>query len=194
MSTAILGPTIITLHIEGTAGELATTDKAVVRMPFGGTISSATAAVSTAPTGSALTADILVGTATAASFSIAAAGTSAVATLNNPTKSVTNKALTSNVATLTAAAHGFAVGNVVSVVGVGSPFDGAHTITTVASANTFAFAKTNANITSVASTGGKATSNTVKFNEGDLVTLDVTGVGSTVDGGGLTVAVAVYQG
>jgi hypothetical protein len=57
------------------------------------------------------------------------------------TASVTNKQLTSNVATLTATAHGFAVGMTVTVSGIGSPFDGDYTITAV-TANTFSYAKT----------------------------------------------------
>ena len=47
--------------------------------------------------------------------------------------------LTSNVATLTTAAHGYKVGDVVTVAGVGKPFDGTHTITTVATTTTFAY-------------------------------------------------------
>jgi hypothetical protein len=65
------------------------------------------------------------------------------------TASVVNKALTSNVATLTtSAAHGLAVGMVITVSGVDATFNGEHTITTVPSATTFTFAKTATNVTS----------------------------------------------
>jgi hypothetical protein len=64
--------------------------------------------------------------------------------------SVNNKALTSNVATLTTTtSHGYAVYDVVVVTGVGSPFDGTHVITAV-TGTTFSFAKENANVTSAA--------------------------------------------
>lgn len=62
-------------------------------------------------------------------------------------RTITNKALTSNVATLTSVAHGFKVGDKVTVVGVDAVFNGTFTIT-AAAADTFAYAKTNANVTS----------------------------------------------
>jgi N4-gp56 family major capsid protein len=66
------------------------------------------------------------------------------------TRSVTNKALTSNVATLTtSAAHGFEVGESVTVAGVDATFNGSHTITAVTS-TTFSFAKTASNVASAA--------------------------------------------
>lgn len=66
------------------------------------------------------------------------------------TRSVTNKALTSNVATLTtSAAHGFEVGETVTVAGVDATFNGSHTITAVTS-TTFSFAKTASNVSSAA--------------------------------------------
>jgi N4-gp56 family major capsid protein len=70
------------------------------------------------------------------------------------TVSVTNKALTSNVATLTTAAdHGLGVGQVVTVSGVDSVFNGTFTITVVGSATTFSYAKTNADVSSATATG-----------------------------------------
>ena len=70
------------------------------------------------------------------------------------TASISNKALTSNVATLTtSSAHGFAVGMEIVVSSVGTPFDGTYTITTVPSATTFTYAKVNTNVTSAAATG-----------------------------------------
>jgi N4-gp56 family major capsid protein len=68
--------------------------------------------------------------------------------------SVTNKALTSNVATLTTAvAHGLGVGQVVTVSGVDSVFNGTYTITVVGSTTTFSYAKTNADVSSATATG-----------------------------------------
>lgn len=62
---------------------------------------------------------------------------------------VNNKALTSNVATLTtSAAHGFEVGDVVVVAGVDSTFNGTHTITAVPGTTSFRFAKTASDVTS----------------------------------------------
>ena len=65
------------------------------------------------------------------------------------TVSITNKALTSNVATLTtSAAHGLAVGMIITISGVDATFNGDYTITTVPSATTFTYAKTATNVTS----------------------------------------------
>ena len=78
MSTAALAPQTITMNI---AGGLATTSIVTMAMPFGGKITDAWVAVTTAPAGSALTADLKVGSDVAAAFSIAAAGTSDQGTL-----------------------------------------------------------------------------------------------------------------
>jgi N4-gp56 family major capsid protein len=67
----------------------------------------------------------------------------------NVARTITNKALTSNVATLTAAAHGFEVGDTVTIVGVDSTFNGTFTIT-AKTADTFSYAKTASNVTSAA--------------------------------------------
>jgi len=76
-----------------------------------------------------------------------------LATGITPTVSVTNKALTSNVATLTTAvAHGLGVGQVVTVAGVDSTFNGTYTITVVTS-TTFSYAKTASDVASAAATG-----------------------------------------
>jgi hypothetical protein len=80
--------------------------------------------------------------------------------------SVSNKALTNNVATLTtSAAHGFTSGFQVLVAGVDATFNGTYTITGTTS-NTFTYAKTNANVASAVSSGGTATSAT---GDGNLV-------------------------
>ena len=78
MSTAVLAPTTITLTIDG---DLATTSIATMAMPFAGRITGAWVACTTAPAGSALTADLKVGSDVAAAFSIAAAATSDEGTL-----------------------------------------------------------------------------------------------------------------
>ena len=74
------------------------------------------------------------------------------------TKSITNKQLTSNVATLTTSTeHGYIVGEGVYISGVGSPFDstagfppGSHKIITAVTPTTFSYAVTNADIASTA--------------------------------------------
>jgi hypothetical protein len=64
---------------------------------------------------------------------------------------VNNKALTSNVATLTtAAAHGLAVDDSVWVEGVDATFNGQYTVTGVPTTTTFTYAKTASNVTSTA--------------------------------------------
>lgn len=69
-------------------------------------------------------------------------------------KTVTNKSLTANVATLTTAtAHGFAVGDSITVTGVGAPFNGSYVVTVVPTSTTVRYAKTNADITSAVATG-----------------------------------------
>jgi len=70
------------------------------------------------------------------------------------TATVSNKALTGFVATLTtSAAHGHSVGNYIEVTGVGTPFDGAFTITAVPTTTTLSYAVTNVDIASTAATG-----------------------------------------
>ena len=65
--------------------------------------------------------------------------------------SVSNKALTSNVATLTtSAAHGLAVDDQVWVEGVDATFNGKYTVTGVPTTTTFTYAKTASNVTSTA--------------------------------------------
>jgi hypothetical protein len=65
--------------------------------------------------------------------------------------SVSNKALTSNVATLTtSAAHGLAVDDQVWVEGVDSTFNGKYTVTGVPTTTTFTYAKVNTNVASTA--------------------------------------------
>jgi hypothetical protein len=69
------------------------------------------------------------------------------------------------VATLTATAHGFAVGMTVEVSGVDATFNGTYTITAV-TANTFSYAKTASNVTSTpVSPAGTAYSNQTHFQD-----------------------------
>lgn len=71
-------PVVITLGIPGT---LSTSSEVKMAAPFSGKITGAYVAVTTAPAGSALTADLKVGSDVAAAFSIAASGTSDEGTL-----------------------------------------------------------------------------------------------------------------
>jgi len=81
------------------------------------------------------------------------------------TNSITNKALTSNVATLTTAVvHGLCVGMEIVITGVDATFNGTYTITGVPTTTTFTYAKTATNVTSTAvSPPGTATSNVLHF-------------------------------
>jgi hypothetical protein len=91
---------------------------------------------------------------------IAEYGTALASTLTN---TVTNKALTSNVATLTTAtAHSLAVGDIVVVGSVDATFNGTHVVASVPTSTTFTFAKTNANVTSAAVSPSGTTSAATK--------------------------------
>lgn len=68
------------------------------------------------------------------------------------TETVTNKALTGNVATLTIGANDFRVGMPVTVSGVDATFNGTYTITARTS-TTFSYAKTATNVPSTAASG-----------------------------------------
>jgi hypothetical protein len=71
----------------------------------------------------------------------------------NETYTISNKVLTTNVATLTTnVPHDFDVNNTVTVSGVDATFNGTYTVTAVTS-TTFSYAKTATNVTSVASSG-----------------------------------------
>jgi len=66
-------------------------------------------------------------------------------------RSVNNKSLTNNVATLqTTATHGYSAGDVVVITGVDATFNGTHVITETPTTTTFIFNKTAANVTSTA--------------------------------------------
>jgi len=72
-------------------------------------------------------------------------------------KTVSNKALTSNVATLTTSAtHGYLAGDVVVVSGVDATFNGTFSITAVPTTTTFTYAKTASNVSSAAASGSSS--------------------------------------
>ena len=67
------------------------------------------------------------------------------------TKTITNKALANNTATLTTGtAHGFVAGKTVTITGVDATFNGTYTIATVPTTTTFTYAKTAVNVSPVA--------------------------------------------
>lgn len=72
-------------------------------------------------------------------------------TVSAITRSVSNKALTSNVATLTTStAHTYLEGDVVTITGVDATFNGTYNIIAVPTTTTFTYAKTASNVTSTA--------------------------------------------
>jgi hypothetical protein len=86
-------------------------------------------------------------------------------TVSTITKTVSNKALTSNVATLTTSTtHGFAVGDYVVVSSVDATFNGTYVIASVPTTTTFTYAKTNANVTSAVATGSAVVSSKRRFS------------------------------
>ncbi len=110
--------------------------------------------------------------------------------LNSPARSntVTNKALTSNVATLTtASAHNYAVGETVVVAGVDATFNGTFVITVVGSSTTFSYAKTAGNVASQAATGTTSinqTGNLLEFQDGTGTKMwSVDGTGTIIPNG-----------
>lgn len=76
-------------------------------------------------------------------------------TASNFSLTISNVALTSNVATITtSAAHGLITGTSVTISGLSqTALNGTYTVASTPTTTTFTFAKTNANITSVASAG-----------------------------------------
>lgn len=64
---------------------------------------------------------------------------------------ISNKALTTNVATLTTpSAHGYAIGDVVTIAGVDTTFDGTYVVASIPTTTTFTYALTASNVTSAA--------------------------------------------
>ena len=99
------------------------------------------------------------------------------ATTANNAGTITNKALTSNVATLTtSAAHGLAVDDEIWVEGVDVTFNGKYTVTVVGSSTTFSYAKTASDVASTAVSSSSAKVNKVgSVNIEDSSTLTPTG-------------------
>jgi hypothetical protein len=97
-------------------------------------------------------------------------------------RTITNVALTSNVATITTQApHGYSVGDNVTVDASDNTFDGTYAITTTPTLTTFTYAKVNTDVPSAAATGtvtnagygGAATWNFVQFGNSVLATNNV---------------------
>ena len=124
-----------------------------------GTASARVSSTATWAAANALTGDIQLSLVTVATSSATCDSTVDFTTpLNSATTSATvsNVALTSNVATITtAAAHGLKVGQPVTVSGLsaGSAINGSYLVASVPTTTTFTVAKTNSNITSTADTG-----------------------------------------
>jgi hypothetical protein len=81
------------------------------------------------------------------------------------TVSITNKALTTNVATLTTSAvHGLSVGMQITITGVDATFNGEYRITGVPTTTTFTYAKVASNVTSTAvSPAGTGVADVIHF-------------------------------
>ena len=81
------------------------------------------------------------------------------------TVSITNKELTSNVATLTtSSAHGMCTGMEITITGVDATFNGTYRITSVPTTTTFTYAKTASNVASTAvSPAGVGVTNVIHF-------------------------------
>lgn len=111
------------------------------------------------------------------------ATTGAVLTITTPlrdteTRTVTNKALTSNVATLTfSAAHDMVVGDAVTVSGVDDTFNGEYEVTDVPSSTSISYVKVASNVTSAAASG--TVSREADFLEIDTYSREVAINGST---------------
>jgi hypothetical protein len=88
-----------------------------------------------------------------------------------PSWTVTNKALTSNVATLTIGSHLLTVGSTINVDNIDSTFNGTYVLTAVA-ATTISYAKTAANVTSVAATGLVTQDSVLLWDQYDVDKID----------------------
>ena len=91
-----------------------------------------------------------------------------------PSWTVTNKALTSNVATLTIGSHLLTVGSTINVNNIDDIFNGTYVLTAVA-ATTVSYAKTNANVASAAATGVVTQDSVLLWDEYDVDKIDVGG-------------------
>ena len=91
-----------------------------------------------------------------------------------PSWTVTNKALTSNVATLTIGSHKLTVGSTINVDNIDSTFNGTYVLTAVA-ATTISYAKTATDVTSVAATGRVTQDSVLLWDQYDVDKIDVGG-------------------
>lgn len=92
----------------------------------------------------------------AAQTTFAAAGAT-VAPMSGAVLTVSNKVLTSNVATITTStAHGFTVGQSVTVTGVDATFNVTNAVITARTGTTFSYAKVNADVATASATGSVA--------------------------------------
>ena len=91
-----------------------------------------------------------------------------------PNWTITNKALSSNVATLTIGTHLLTVGSTVNVANVDATFDGTYVLTAVAS-TTISYAKTASNVTSVAATGSVTQDSILLWDKYDVDKIDIGG-------------------
>ena len=91
-----------------------------------------------------------------------------------PSWTVTNKALTSNVATLTIGSHKLTTGSTVNINNVDATFNGTYVLTAVG-ATTISYAKTATNVTSVAATGSVTQDSVLLWDEYDVDKIDVGG-------------------
>ncbi len=92
-----------------------------------------------------------------------------------PSWAVTNKALTSNVATLTIGTHLLTVGSTVNIDNIDATFDGTYVLTAVA-ATTISYACTAANVASTAVTSGTVTQDSfLLWDKYDVDKIDIGG-------------------
>lgn len=106
------------------------------------------------------------------SYAKTAANVAEANATTNTSRVVTNKALSSNVATLTTSApHTFAVGESVTVTGVDATFNGAYIITATPSATSFSYSKTGADVPSAPATTSYTANITQKALASNVATL-----------------------
>ena len=91
-----------------------------------------------------------------------------------PAWTVTNKALTSNVATLTIGSHKLTTGSTINVSNIDDIFNGTYVLTAVG-ATTISYAKTHANVTSVAATGRVSQDAVLLWDQYDVDKIDIGG-------------------
>ena len=91
-----------------------------------------------------------------------------------PSWTITNKALTSNVATLTIGSHKLTAGATVNISAVDATFDGTYVLTAVG-ATTISYAKTATNVTSVAATGSVTQDSVLLWDKYDVDKIDAGG-------------------